>query len=93
MRVTMYCRASISYSDGVFAIAVTLLVLDVKVPRGLDAGRTHVLALGAMWPTYPAFITKKRCCAFRPTRVRFDAAASFGYATVDRARAMRCRSS
>jgi uncharacterized membrane protein len=46
-----------AFSDGVFAIAITLLVLDLKVPRELDPGRTLVSALGAMWPTYLAFIT------------------------------------
>jgi uncharacterized membrane protein len=46
-----------AFSDAVFAIAITLLVLDVKVPRGLDGGRTLAWALGAMWPTYLAFVT------------------------------------
>lgn len=46
-----------AFSDGVFAIAITLLVLDVKVPRALDGGRTLAAALGAMWPTYLAFVT------------------------------------
>jgi uncharacterized membrane protein len=46
-----------AFSDGVFAIAITLLVLDVKVPRALDGGRTLASALGAMWPTYLAFVT------------------------------------
>jgi len=46
-----------AFSDGVFAIAITLLVLDMKVPRALDAGRTLASALGAMWPTYLAFVT------------------------------------
>src|SRR5207244_11751679 len=46
-----------AFSDGVFAIAITLLVLDMKVPRALDDGRTLASALGAMWPTYLAFVT------------------------------------
>ena len=46
-----------AFSDGVFAIAITLLVLDVKVPRALDSNRTLALALVMMWPTYLAFVT------------------------------------
>jgi uncharacterized membrane protein len=46
-----------AFSDGVFAIAITLLVLDLKVPRELDPGRTLASALGSMWPSYLAFVT------------------------------------
>jgi len=42
---------------GCFAIAITLLVLDVKVPRALDGNRTLGSALVAMWPSYLAFVT------------------------------------
>ena len=49
-----------AFSDGVFAIAITLLVLDMKVPRALDDGRTLASALGAMWPTYLAFVATFR---------------------------------
>ena len=46
-----------AFSDGVFAIAMTLLVLDMKVPRDLDQGRTLGQALAGQWPTYLAFLT------------------------------------
>ncbi len=46
-----------AFSDGVFAIAITLLVLDVKVPRfeSLGEGGTLVNALLKQWPSYLAF--------------------------------------
>ena len=46
-----------AFSDGVFAIAITLLVLDLKVPRGLRAGASLTAALLAQWPSYFAFLT------------------------------------
>ena len=46
-----------AFSDGVFAIAITLLVLDLKVPRELSEGRTLDQILLAQWPGYLAFIT------------------------------------
>jgi len=47
-----------AFSDGVFAIAITLLVLDLKVPD-LGEGRTGGLkaALMAEWPAYLGFLT------------------------------------
>jgi uncharacterized membrane protein len=42
-----------AFSDGVFAIAITLLILEIKVPHvdhGLWAG------LAALWPSYIAFV-------------------------------------
>ena len=42
-----------AFSDGVFAIAATLLVLDLHV----SAGRGHLAsALGAEWPHYATFV-------------------------------------
>ena len=54
-----------AFSDGVFAIAITLLVLDLKVPKPAEltgaAGLfgTHGLfaALLAQWPTFLAYLT------------------------------------
>lgn len=42
-----------AFSDGVFAIAVTLLVLDLKVPE--EAG-SFPSVLGEQWPTYLAYL-------------------------------------
>ncbi len=44
-----------AFSDGVFAIAITLLVLDLKVPRGLDAAHLRS-ALWVQWPGYVSFL-------------------------------------
>ena len=48
-----------AFSDGVFAIAVTLLVLNLKVPTQADAGGNHS-GLGEtllnQWPVYAAYI-------------------------------------
>ena len=49
-----------AFSDGVFAIAITLLVLELKVPhaRELEAtGGRLVPALLAQWPSYFAYLT------------------------------------
>jgi len=47
-----------AFSDGVFAIAITLLVLEFKVPHlGPDAGGSEVwAALRNLWPSLVAFL-------------------------------------
>ena len=48
-----------AFSDGVFAVAITLLALDLQVPRvgnGATA-RNLALALARQWPSYIAFAT------------------------------------
>jgi len=42
-----------AFSDGVFAIAITLLILEIKVPH---AGHDLWSGLIALWPSYIAFV-------------------------------------
>ena len=44
-----------AFSDGVIAIAITLLVLDIKVPDP-DTTGSLAHALGQMWPNYAAYV-------------------------------------
>lgn len=47
-----------AFSDGVFAIAITLLVLDLKVPRHDALGPLELSrALLKQWPTFLAYLT------------------------------------
>ena len=47
-----------AFSDGVFAIAITLLVLGIRVPAARDVGEAGSLgaALIKLWPSYLAFV-------------------------------------
>jgi uncharacterized membrane protein len=44
----------VAFSDGVFAIAITLLVLDIALPA--NASRHLLHSLGGLWPTYLAYV-------------------------------------
>jgi uncharacterized membrane protein len=46
-----------AFSDGVFAIAITLLILEIKVPHDLAPPATLARALAHQWPSYLAFVT------------------------------------
>ena len=43
-----------AFSDGVFAIAITLLVLDIALPAG--ASRHLLRSVGELWPSYLAYV-------------------------------------
>jgi uncharacterized membrane protein len=43
-----------AFSDGVFAIAITLLILDIAVSS--NAGRNLLHAIGSLWPSYLAYV-------------------------------------
>ncbi|HEV2980961.1 MAG TPA: TMEM175 family protein [Solirubrobacteraceae bacterium] len=45
-----------AFSDGVIAIAITLLVLDIHVPK-TGPGMSLARALGQQWPHYVAYFT------------------------------------
>jgi uncharacterized membrane protein len=48
-----------AFSDGVFAVAITILALDLKVPGAADLARHHGLwgAVRYDWPTFAAYVT------------------------------------
>lgn len=45
-----------AFSDGVFAVAITLLVLDLKVPSTVVGGPTLLRELTRQWPSYAAYV-------------------------------------
>jgi uncharacterized membrane protein len=46
-----------AFSDGVLAIAITLLVLDLKVPAEETLHGSLAAALADQWPVYAAYVT------------------------------------
>ena len=46
-----------AFSDGVLAVAITLLVLDLKVEREGPDGRSLAFQLAHNWPSYVAYAT------------------------------------
>jgi len=44
------------FSDAVFAIAITLLILEIKVPRAPEATTDLLRELLDLWPSYFAFV-------------------------------------
>ena len=48
-----------AFSDGVFAIAITLLILEIRVPHlPAESGPSALgAALAGLWPSYVAFLT------------------------------------
>lgn len=46
-----------AFSDGVFAVAITILVFGITVPRGLPQGQRLLPALLGQWPAFLAFLT------------------------------------
>jgi len=45
-----------AFSDGVFAIAITLLILEIHVPPAAEGEASLSLALAHLWPSYLAFL-------------------------------------
>lgn len=47
-----------AFSDGIFAIAITLLILEIKVPAPASAQAAGGLlaALGAQWPAFASYV-------------------------------------
>lgn len=42
-----------TFADGVFAIAITLLVLEIRLPASEPHGETHLFSrLASLWPSY-----------------------------------------
>ncbi len=46
-----------AFSDGVFAVAITLLILEIRVPQlQIEGNRNLLVSLGRLWPSFLAFV-------------------------------------
>ncbi len=45
-----------AFSDGVFAIAITLLILEIRVPHPGETGESLTTLLLQQWPSYLAYV-------------------------------------
>jgi len=45
-----------AFSDGVFSIAITVLVFNIQVPRNLPPDKTLLTALLELWPSYLGYL-------------------------------------
>jgi uncharacterized membrane protein len=45
-----------AFSDGVFSIAITVLVFNIQVPRNLPPDKTLITALLELWPSYVGYL-------------------------------------
>lgn len=47
-----------AFSDGVFAIAITLLALELKIPHSVEGGAEGLVRSPVnQWPSYLSFVT------------------------------------
>ena len=46
----------VNFSDAVFAIAITLLAIDIKLPEGIAGGEYLLSALLNLWPNFLSYI-------------------------------------
>jgi uncharacterized membrane protein len=46
-----------AFSDGIFAIAITLLILDIRAPEGVRSSAELWRKLGGLWPGYVGYVT------------------------------------
>ena len=53
-----------AFGDGVFAIVITLLVLELRLPEAHDADTTLASRLLSIWPSYAAYLVSFLFLAF-----------------------------
>jgi uncharacterized membrane protein len=45
-----------AFSDGVIAIIITIMVLEMKVPQGHEPETATLAALGSLWPVFVSYV-------------------------------------